>query len=73
MKGERAGVGCCPHSAWFSLHRMSRLKVRDWTFSVKPLMAVSASCNCWSREAMGGEEGGDGGVEISEKFGDVCR
>ena len=48
--------------------------MRDWTFLVKPLMAASASCNCWSREAVvGGDDGGEEGVEMSEKFGEVWQ
>ena len=46
IKGEYADVGHCPCSAWFLFHRTSRFEVSDWTFSVRPLMAVSASCNC---------------------------
>ena len=66
-------MGCCPCSAWFSFCKTSRLEVNDWTFSVKPLMAARASCNCWSREAIGGEDGGEEGVEMSENVGEVCR
>ena len=42
--------------------------------SVKPLMASSASLSCWSREDMvGGDDGGEEGVEMSENVGEVCR
>ena len=37
-------------------------------------MVSSASLSCWSREVMaGGEDGGEEGVEMSEKLGEVCR
>ena len=34
-------------------------------------MAASASCNCWSKEVIGGDDGGEEGVEMLEKLGEV--
>ena len=50
---------------------MLRFEVSDWTFSVKLLIAARASRSCWSREAIGGDDGGEESVEISEKLGEV--
>ena len=53
---------------------MSRLLVNDSTCCVKPLMVLSASLSCWSREVMAGsEDGREEGVEMSEKVGEVCQ
>ena len=74
MNGDRAGTGCCWHSAWFSFWRVWRFEVSDSTFLVKPLIAARASWSCWSKEAMmGGDDGGEDGVEMSEKVGEVWR
>ena len=51
---------------------MSRLLVNDSICSVKPLIALRASRSCWSKEDMiGGEDGGEEGVDISENVGEV--
>ena len=51
---------------------MLRLAVNDLTLCIKPLMEARASCSCCSRDAMiGGDDGGEEEVEISEKLGKV--
>ena len=51
---------------------MSRLLVNDSTCSVKPLIASRASQSCWPKEDMiGGEGGGEEGVDMSENVGEV--
>ena len=50
---------------------MLRLAVNNSTLCVKPLIEVRAFWSCCSREAIGGDDGGEDGVEMSEKFGEV--
>ena len=51
---------------------MLRLAVNNSTLCVKPLMEARASWSCCSKDAIiGGEDGGEEGVEMSEKFGEV--
>ena len=51
---------------------MSRLLVNDSTLCVKPLIVVNASWSCWFKEdMMGGDDGGEKGVEMSENVGEV--
>ena len=52
---------------------MLRLAVNDSTLCVKLLIEARASWSCCSREAIGGDDGGEEGVEISEKVGEVWR
>ena len=74
INSNQADAGHCPRSAWFSLCKMSRLEMSDWTFSVKPLMVASTPCNYWLREVIaGGDNSGEEEVEMSEKLGEVCR
>ena len=66
-------MGGWPHSVWFSICNILRLVVNDSTLCVRPLMEARAFWSCCSKDAMiGGEEGGDEGVEISENVGEVC-
>ena len=46
----------------------------DSTFSVRLLMAARASWSCWFNDAITrGEEGGEEGVDMSEKMGELCQ
>ena len=50
---------------------MSRLSVNDLIHSVKLLISSRASWSYWSKDIMGGKEGGEDGVERSENVGEV--
>ena len=47
--------------------------VNDLTLCVKPLIEARASWSCCSKDAIGGDDGGEKGVEILEKLGEVWR
>ena len=74
MNGVCTDAGGWPRSVWFSICKTLRLAVNDSTLCVKPLMEARASCSCCSKDTMtGGDDGGEEGVDMSEKLGEVWR